>query len=73
MAKIETITVGGEQYNVAQAPAKEQKTLTNLVGPLMALNSARAQTEEIDVNLVMGVLLGIGGGATGQGGRNCTT
>lgn len=59
MAKIETVTIAGKQYNIAQAPAKEQKTLLTLVGALVAANSAGSK-HEINVKFLKGSLLAVG-------------
>jgi hypothetical protein len=60
MADIQSVNIGGEVYNVAQAPAKQQKTLLTLVGAICAGNSAAAQVEEISIDFLKGVLLVIG-------------
>ncbi len=57
---IESVVIAGKQYNIAQAVAKEQKTLLKLVGALIAANSAAAQVEEIDIDFLKGALLVVG-------------
>ena len=55
MSLIQTVTVGGDRYNVAQAPAVEQKRLLSLVGARIAFNKARES--EIDFGFLVGTLL----------------
>lgn len=56
---IETVKIDGRQFNVAQAPALEQKKLLSLIGAKIAFNSAASQTETIDSQLLFGALLAL--------------
>lgn len=60
MSDVKSVNINGEVYNIAQAPAKQQKTLLTLVGAICAGNSAAAQVEEINVDFLKGMLLVIG-------------
>lgn len=55
---IDTITVGGAQYSVAQAPAIKQKKLMLLIGAKIAFNSATSKSG-IDRDLLFGALLSL--------------
>ena len=57
MSLIKTVTVAGTQYNIAQAPAIQQKKLLSLVGGRIAFNKARES--EIDFGFLVGTLLGM--------------
>lgn len=60
MSDIKSVNIDGDIYNIAQAPAKQQKTLLTLVGAICTANSAAAQVKEIDVDFLKGMLLVIG-------------
>lgn len=55
MSQVKSVTVGGIQYNIAQAPAIQQKKLLSLVGGRIAFNKAREH--QIDVGFLVGALL----------------
>lgn len=55
MSQIKSVMVGGEQYNIAQAPAIQQKKLLSLVGARIAFNKARE--DQIDIGFLVGALL----------------
>ena len=57
MSNIGQAKVGDVTYNIAKASAVDQKRLLSLIGRFIALNSASAQVEKIDANMVYGVLL----------------
>lgn len=57
MSEIKSVTVGGVQYNIAQAPATQQKKLMTLVASRIAFNKAREG--EIDFGFLLGTLLGM--------------
>jgi len=57
MSNVSSIRVNKTTYNVAQAPASEQKKLLSLIGAKIALNSAVAQVDKIDSDLLLGALL----------------
>lgn len=50
------IKIGGVSYNVAQAPAMEQKKLMLLVGALIAARTSQSG-QPIDTSLLMGSLM----------------
>jgi hypothetical protein len=54
---IETVTVDGVGYNVAQAPAVKQKSLMSLIGTRIAVNATTAGVTDIDVDVVKGILI----------------
>ena len=54
---IKSVTVGGVTYNVAQAPAIDQKKLLLLVGAKIAINSAAGQVDKISTQMLMGALM----------------
>lgn len=54
---VSSIRVNKTTYNVAQAPASEQKKLLSLIGAKVALNSAVSQVSKIDSDLLFGALL----------------
>lgn len=56
MSQVKPIHVGDKQYNVAQAPALEQKRLMLLLGGKIAFNSNAADAD-IDVKLLIGALM----------------
>lgn len=56
MSQIESITIGDTTYNIAQAPAPEQKRLMLLLGGKIAFNSNAADAD-IDVQLLIGALM----------------
>ena len=60
MAEVKQVTINGETYNIAQAMAKQQKTLLTLVGAICAGNSASSQIEEINAEFLKGMLLIVG-------------
>ncbi len=53
---VRAITIGNVTYNVAQAPAIEQKKLMLLVGALVAARSS-SSGKPIDTSLLMGALM----------------
>lgn len=55
--QVTSVTIGNTVYNVGQASAVAQKRLLLLIGSRVALNSASAQVEQIDTDLMMGVLM----------------
>ena len=60
MSSIGTVKIGGDTYQVTQAPAIEQKKLLTLIGARIAAVSASGQVEAINENLVYGMLLTAG-------------
>lgn len=54
---IETVTVLGQRYNVAQAPAVRQKELLMLTGARLSLRVLSSKDSEIDSSMIMGALL----------------
>ena len=54
---VSSIRVNKTTFNVAQAPASEQKRLLSLIGAKVALSSAMSQVEKIDHDLLLGALL----------------
>tara|TARA_R110000851_G_scaffold296835_1_gene452026 strand:- start:11 stop:400 length:390 start_codon:yes stop_codon:yes gene_type:complete len=59
MSQIKKITVNGQQYNMVQASAIQQRTLMSLVGAQVAFNSANSQTKQIDKTLIKGLMLAL--------------
>jgi len=59
MANVKSVKIGKIQYNVTQAPADKQKKLLSLVGAKVALNSALAEIDKIDTDLLFGILLSL--------------
>ena len=59
MANIKSVKIGKIQYNVTQAPADKQKKLLSLIGAKVALNSALAEIDKIDTDLLFGILLSL--------------
>lgn len=57
MSYVKSITVSDVTYNVAQAPAVQQKKLMLLIGGKVAFNAAAADVETIDVQLLVGALM----------------
>lgn len=57
MSQIKQVIAGGTTYNVVQASAAMQKSLLLLVGGKIAFNSARAEVETIDTDLLVGALM----------------
>lgn len=57
MSHVSSIRVNKTSYNVAQAPANEQKKLISLVGAKVALSSAMAEVNKIDTDLLLGSLI----------------
>lgn len=51
------IKIGGKSYNVAKAPAADQKRLLSLIGAKIAFKSASAQKDTIDSDFLFGALL----------------
>jgi len=56
MSQIESTTIGDTTYNIAQAPAPEQKRLMLLLGGKIAFNSNAADAD-INVQLLIGALM----------------
>ena len=56
MSQIKSTTIGDTTYNIAQAPAPEQKRLMLLLGGKIAFNSNAADAD-IDVQLLIGALM----------------
>jgi len=56
MSQIKPVTIGDTTYNIAQAPAPEQKRLMLLLGGKIAFNSNAADAD-IDVQLLIGALM----------------
>lgn len=56
MSQIKSTTIGDITYNIAQAPAPEQKRLMLLLGGKIAFNSNAADAD-IDVQLLIGALM----------------
>ena len=54
---IENVTVLGERYNIAQAPALQQKDLLLLLGARVSLRVAANGGNEIDTGTLVGTLL----------------
>ena len=54
---VKSVKIGKKQFNVAHAPAVEQKRLLSLIGAKIALNSAASGIETIDSILLFGSLL----------------
>lgn len=54
---VKPVKIGKKQFNVAQAPAVEQKRLLSLIGGKIALNSAAGGIVTIDSKLLFGALL----------------
>lgn len=57
MSTVKPVKIGKATFNVTQAPASEQKRLLSLIGAKVALNSAMAQIDKIDTDLLFGALL----------------
>ena len=57
MSTVKPVKIGKTTFNVTQAPASEQKKLLSLIGAKVALNSAMAQIDKIDTDLLFGALL----------------
>ncbi len=53
---VRAFTIGNVTYNVAQAPAMEQKKLMLIVGALIAARSSQSG-QPIDTSLLMGALM----------------
>lgn len=51
------IVVKGVTYNVAQAPADQQKSLMLIVAGIVAMRSSTAGVTEIDTKLLVGTLI----------------
>lgn len=56
-ANIAKININKVQYNVAHISASDQKKLLSLIGGKVAFNSASAQAEKIDTQLLFGALI----------------
>lgn len=56
---VKPVKIGKKSFNVAQAPAVEQKRLLSLIGAKIALNSAASGVEKIDSKLLFGALLAL--------------
>ena len=56
---VKTVNIGKKKFNVAQAPAVEQKRLLSLIGAKIAFNSASSSTKKIDSKLLFGALLSL--------------
>jgi len=54
---IEQVTVLGQRYNVAQAPAIKQKELLIITGTRLSMRVLASKEGEIDSSLIMGALL----------------
>lgn len=54
---IKSISVNNKSFNVAQAPAIEQKRLMLLLGGKILFNSTSSNVESIDTNFLVGTLL----------------
>lgn len=54
---IKTVTVAGQQYNIAQQSAVMQKKLLLLIGAKIAFHSATSGIEKIDVSMLVGSLI----------------
>ncbi len=59
MSSVKSVKIGESQYNVAQAPADQQKKLLSLIGARISLVSAAAQVKEIDSDILLGSLLAL--------------
>ena len=57
MSQIRAITINDVQYNVAQASAVEQKKIMLHIGAKIAFNSAATNAQQIDSNMVFGLLM----------------
>lgn len=57
MSSVKQIKIGKVTYNLAQAPADQQKRLLSLVGARLAMNSAAGEAEHIDTALLVGLLV----------------
>jgi hypothetical protein len=53
------VTIGSRKFNIAQAPAVEQKKLLSLIGSKVAVNSAMSQTVKIDKVFLFGSLISL--------------
>lgn len=56
MSQINSVTINDTTYNIAQAPAPEQKSLMLMLGGKIAFNSNAADAD-IDVKLLVGALM----------------
>lgn len=56
MSQIKSVTINSKTFNIAQAPALEQKRLMLLLGGKIAFNSNAADAD-IDVKLLVGALM----------------
>lgn len=54
---VRAFTINNVTYNVAQAPADQQKSLMLLIAGVVAMRSASSGVEEIDVKLLVGSLI----------------
>lgn len=57
MSSVKQIKIGKVTYNLAQAPADQQKRLLSLVGARLAMNSAAGKEGGIDIALLVGLLV----------------
>lgn len=57
MTETKQVTIGSATFNVAQAPAIDQKTLLLLIGAKIALHSASGKVNEINAEMLFGTLL----------------
>lgn len=57
MSLVETVTIDGKTYNIAQASAIQQKELMTLIGGRIALNMASSGVDEINVSMLKGALM----------------
>lgn len=57
MSQVQQVTVGSVTYNVAQAPAEQQKRLLLLIGAQIAHSSYTSRTIEINEALLVGAML----------------
>ena len=55
---IETVTVGGKQYNIAQASAVDQKRLMHLLAARLTYNVGKDVDVQLDETFLMGALMG---------------
>lgn len=54
---VRAIKIGNVTYNVAQAPADQQKSLMLLIAGIVAMRGATSGIEEIDTKLLIGSLI----------------
>lgn len=54
---IETVTVLGQRYNIAQAPAVRQKELLMITGTRLSIRVISSSESDIDSSTIMGALL----------------